>query len=103
MESAINKEWGLNPDCQFIKDMCFEDNKWTRPINVNGSDWSLGIYNLTICRSQVNLFCKGIIPHRNWRLKDIKFYFGITGGKEKVLAILNELCEAYDVTTTRAK
>ena len=30
-------------------------------------------------------------PHRNWRLKDVKWYFGIKGNKGKVLTQL----EAY--------
>ena len=63
--------------------------------DVNGSEnfggLSKGLYNLIVCKGQVKLFSKGIKPTKNWRLKDVKRYFGLSGGTDKVLAQLIQL------------
>jgi hypothetical protein len=61
--------------------------------NVNGSPMARGVWNLLVSIRDVSLFTKGIKPHRMWRLKDVKDYFGVTGGKEKVLEQLQEYKE----------
>ena len=72
----------MREDCQFLKD-------------VNGVEnfggLSKGLYNLIVCKGQVKLFSKGIKPTKNWRLKDVKRYFGLSGGTDKVLAQLIQL------------
>lgn len=68
-----------------------KDNETT--INYNGKDIPTGIYKLLFSIRDVELFCKGIKIHRNWRLKDVKWYFGVTGSKEKVLEKLKAIKE----------
>ena len=60
-----------------------------KDLNVNGGAMPRGVWNLILSIRDVSLFTKGIKPHRFWKLKDVKAYFGVTGGKEKVLEQLN--------------
>jgi hypothetical protein len=60
-------------------------------LNVNGHNMGRGMYNLIVSIRDVKLFTIGMKPHRNWTLKDVKFYFGLVGGKGKCL----EQLEAY--------
>lgn len=48
--------------------------------------------------SSMKLYCRGIIPYRGFRLKDIKYYYGVKGNKEAVLKAL----EAIKEVTTNA-
>ena len=57
----------------------------TTPLIVNDNNLGKGLYNLIISIRDVSLFIKGIKPHRFWRLKDVKAYYGLVGGKEKCL------------------
>tara|TARA_R110002110_G_scaffold414662_1_gene645493 strand:+ start:926 stop:1201 length:276 start_codon:yes stop_codon:yes gene_type:complete len=59
--------------------------------SMNGKPMSRAYYNLVISIRDVKIFQIGMKPHRNWRLKDVKWYFGIKGNKGKVLTQL----EAY--------
>ena len=52
-----------------------------------------GNYNLILSKRDVGLFCKGMIAHRNWRLKDVKDYFGLKGNKESILDQLTKMIE----------
>ena len=77
------KPINIDKDCQFLKD-CTENS-------------TIAMYNLIISKGAVQLWTKGIKPHSNWRLKDIKIYFGITGNADKLytklstmLRVLNE-------------
>ena len=51
----------------------------------DGNPMSRAYYNLVVTIRDVSLFSKGIKPHRFWRLKDVKAYFGVKGGTDKVL------------------
>lgn len=77
-------------------------SRWAKdfeiPIAVGTSDYGMsqsnrGMVNLIFIRGQVALFCKGILPYRGFRLKDVKSYFNVTGGKDVVLAKLDFLLE----------
>ena len=57
----------------------------TTPLMVNDNNLGKGLYNLIISIRDVSLFIKGIKPHRYWKLKDVKAYYGLVGGKEKCL------------------
>ena len=72
-------------DCQFLKDL--QDNS----SNVNR-----GIYNQIISIRDLMLYSKGIKPHRNWKITQVKKYFGITGNKETMLAKLQLLKQTLD-------
>ena len=70
----------IDENCQFLKDL---SNKAS----------SRAMYNLICSKRDLSLFCKGIKPHRKWRLKDVKTYFGLfdTNGKENIKNVLNLL------------
>ena len=67
-------------DCQFLKDL--QDNS----SNVNR-----GIYNLIISIRDLMLYSKGIKPHRNWKITQVKKYFGITGNVNAMLEKLRTI------------
>ena len=63
-----NKPIEINKDCQFIKEL--ENNN------------KMALYNLAVCKGQLFMYCKGIKPHRNWKIGQVKEYFGMNGSKE---------------------
>lgn len=69
------------------------ETDFEKPMNINGIQSSRAYYNLVVSIRDVSLFSKGMKPHRNWRLKDVKGYFGLTGGTEKVLIGLKNILE----------
>jgi hypothetical protein len=72
---------------QFEKDMSV-------PLSINGQESSRAYYSLIVSIRDVSLFSKGIKAHRFWKLKDVKTYFGVTGGTDKVLEQLKAYKEA---------
>jgi hypothetical protein len=66
----------INKNCQFLKDIDLEPN-------YNGV--SLGIYNLVNTKGALKLWVKGIKPNRNFKLMDVKLYFGIDGNAKTLL------------------
>tara|TARA_R110000824_G_scaffold318308_2_gene505527 strand:+ start:1197 stop:1520 length:324 start_codon:yes stop_codon:yes gene_type:complete len=81
----MNKNKGdkMVKDCQFLKDL--NDN--------TSHGLNRGHYNLICSKRDLMLFTKGIKPHRQWRLKDVKTYFGIKGNAESVLSQLIKINE----------
>jgi hypothetical protein len=76
---------------QFQKDLEVE-------MSINGNQSSRAYYNLVVSIRDVSLFTKGIKPNRFWRLNDVKAYFGVNGGKDKVLEQLKAYKEAIWVS-----
>ncbi len=70
----------INEDCKFLKD-CTENP-------------NMAMYNLITSKGALQLWCKGIKPNMNWRLKDVKKYFGVTGNAEKIKIALETMYEA---------
>jgi len=71
----------------------------TKSMGMNDGTIAVGVYNLIVSIRDMKLFCKiGMKPHRHWRMKDVKDYFGVTGGKDKVLAQLEEYLSALKQT-----
>ena len=60
-------------------------------IATNNGYITKGNWNLILSKRDVSLFCKGMKPHRNWRLNDVKAYFGLKGGKESILEQLTKM------------
>ena len=59
---------------------------WQKPMNINGMISNKGYYNLVLTIRDLGLYTKvGLKPHRHWRLKDVKQYFGITGSASSML------------------
>jgi len=62
---------------------------WYKPMNINGMESNKGYYNLVLTIRDLGLYTKvGMKPHRHWRLKDVKQYFGITGSASSMLTVL---------------
>jgi hypothetical protein len=74
---------------KFYKDLTNEE----AVTSVNGNPLPIAMWNLAITIRDVSLFSKGIKPHRFWKLKDVKAYFGVTGSTENVLFQLKQLQE----------
>ena len=75
----------IDDDCQFIKDLTSMDN--------SQRNYNLGEWNLALSLRDLKLYCKGIKPHRRWRITPVKKYFGMTGHKEVLLEKLDRLHE----------
>ena len=63
---------------------------WDKPMNINGMQSNKGYYNLVISIRDLSLFSKGLKPHRHWRLKDVKNYFGLKGNTQTILKRLQD-------------
>ena len=59
-------------------------------MSINGKQSSRGYYNLIVSIRDVKLFSGGLKPHRHWRLKDVKSYFGLTGNAQSILDRLKD-------------
>jgi hypothetical protein len=66
--------------------------------SVNGTTCHVWKWNLLLLRRDVNLYSKGILPHRGWKVTTVKRYLGVTGSadvlREKVHAIYDGLVSA---------
>jgi hypothetical protein len=59
---------------------------WYKPLMINGMESNKGYYNLCLTIRDLTLYTKrGMKPHRHWRLKDIKQYFGLKGSAAAML------------------
>ena len=74
------KQISMNPQCRFIADL----NNTDKVMSVNGKEMPTAVYNLLISIRDCGLYAKGIKPHRNWRITDVKTYFGLKGSAEKL-------------------
>lgn len=63
----------------------------SKPMNINGSASSRGYYNLIVSIRDMRLYKVGIKPHRNWKVTDVKKYFGISGNTDTVLSKLEKI------------
>ena len=62
---------------------------WEKPMRINTMESNRGYYNLVLSIRDLGLHTKiGMKPHRHWRLKDVKQYFGITGSASSMLTRL---------------
>ena len=62
-------------------------------LNVNGSPMPAGVWNLLLSIRDCKLYSKGIKPHRNWKISDVKWYFGNKGGAAEMALRLQEYHE----------
>jgi hypothetical protein len=75
---------------QFFKDMTDE----SKILNVNNGPMPLGYWNLIISIRDCKLYSKGIKPHRNFKITNVKKYFGLTGDASKLVVQLEEIKNA---------
>lgn len=85
--SDIMSYYKIDTDTQFIKDF---DNWITEGGGINRAT-----YNLMISKRDIGLFCLGMKPNAQWRLKYLKAYFGIKGNKEKCKELIEVLTELF--------
>ena len=57
-------------------------------MSVNGKPMPHGYWNLLCSIRDCKLYSHGIKPHRNWKISDVKWYFGVSGSAEKIAEIL---------------
>jgi hypothetical protein len=68
---------------------------WYKPMQIksqpiNGMQSNKGYYNLIVTIRDLSLWTKGIKPHRHYRLKDVKNYFGLSGSAQTMLTRLED-------------
>lgn len=71
-------------ESQFGKDL-------SNPMYINNGPSSRGYYNLVVSIRDLRLYNAGIKPHRNWKVTDVKRYFGINGNTAAVLSKLEQI------------
>jgi len=86
METPFPK--GIDASAPFFTD--------DRLMTVNGAPMAMQSWNLACSRRDLKLFCAGLKPHRAWKLRDVKAYYGLSGGKDKCLAQIEALIAFYD-------
>jgi hypothetical protein len=59
-------------------------------LNVNGAPTSKAYWNLILSIRDCKLYSKGIKPHRNWKITDVKWYFGVKGGAQVIAEKLEQ-------------
>ena len=57
---------------------------------MQGAD-NLGIYNLLVTKRDMHLYCIGIKPNKNFKINDVKKYFGLKGNKFDVDKKIREM------------
>lgn len=60
-------------------------------ININTKPMSRGMYNLILSKRDCILYSKGLKPHPNWKIMDVKRYFGIKGSASEMAEQLSEI------------
>ena len=69
----------------------FEIDK-NKTITIDGTELSLGYYRLFLTIRDLKLVTRtSLKPHRNWRLKDVKQYFGLNGSAKTILQKLETI------------
>jgi len=86
----------IKHNTRFIEDL----NKTLKTYDSNSNisnkfSCGMGTYNLMIHKRDIGLFCIGMKPHKNWRLKDLKEYFGLKGKKEKCKEQIEFLADLF--------
>lgn len=78
----------IKQDTRFIEDL-------ESSLDINDNKSSRGIFNLIVSKRDIGLFCIGMKPHRHWRLKHVKEYFGLKGNKDKCKAQIEFLVDLF--------
>ena len=60
-------------------------------MQIQGNTVPRCLYNLMVTKRDVNLYLVGLKPHRGWKIGDVKAYFGLKGGKQKVADAINAI------------
>ena len=61
-------------------------------MNINGNDVPRCLYNLMLTKRDIRLYAElDMKPNRHWKIGDVKKYFGLKGGKQKVADAINAI------------
>lgn len=64
---------------QFVADLL------APPMLVNGSPMSQGVWNLIVTKRDLSMWTQfKMKPHRNWKVSQVKTYFGLKGRGQKL-------------------
>ncbi len=77
----------LNTKTPFYKELTDEDASF----HFNGRAMQRAMYNLYVSKRDLQLNAIGMKPNSNWRVRDVKAYFGIKGNKKVLLENFMEL------------
>ena len=77
----------INQNTQFYRDMIEE----SRTVNINNSVVPIGYWNLLLSIRYCKLYSVGLKPHRNWKISDVKRYFGVKGDAKQIVEQLTEI------------
>jgi hypothetical protein len=61
-----------------------------KSLRVNEGQMPVGYWNLITSIRDCKLYSKGIKPHRNWKITDVKWYFGVKGDAGKIAEVLEQ-------------
>ena len=54
-------------------------------MNINGNEVPRCLYNLMLTKREIRLYAElDMKPNRHWKIGDVKKYFGLKGGKQKI-------------------
>jgi hypothetical protein len=77
----------INPNTQFYHDLIDE----SKMLNVNNGMMPLGYWNLILSIREVGLYSIGMKPHRNWKITNVKQYFGVKGNPKQIKTQLESI------------
>jgi len=79
IQDLINKKEGT----QFAKDL-------SQSMSLNNTMISVGYWNLVVTLRDLKIYSIGLKVHKNWRLSDVKAYFGVKGTTDSLIEQLSE-------------
>jgi len=71
------------------------ENDLNITMNIQGSNSTLAYYNLVTTKRDMHLYCVGLKPSRDFKLSNVKKYFGLKGTKFGVNTQIREMVERY--------
>ena len=77
----------INPNTQFYRDLIDK----SKILNVNNGTMPLGYWNLILSIREVGLYSIGMKPYRNWKITNVKQYFGVKGNPKQIKAQLESI------------
>jgi hypothetical protein len=78
------KQYNMNTE-QFLKEI--KGSKFENDLDANNT---MARYNLIVSIRDCKLFSKGLKPHRNWKITDVKRYFNVKGNADTIAQKLEQ-------------
>lgn len=85
------KKQHMRPLKKRVDDRTQFEKDWEKPMIIDNMEANKGYYNLICSIRDLGLYAEhGMKPHRNWKIGDVKKYFGVKGNKHAVLQRLKD-------------